>query len=284
MSFIQKHWEGKPKFSSSILIDDESLYRMLNEKEFSKSKVVISNEDCLRNLSDYRTSGNPKFKNKIIEGNLRLLLYLALRSSQGQFPVSDLFQEAIIGFSEGIEKYDEGKANGAKVSSYAYYFARKYVLAYIERNQSIVFFTRKPLRLRAKIKKGLKDAVNDLQIDEAYIPIELIINSKMERSEKIGAIELSYDIVSLSETPTDGDISIEETIGDKSEQVNALDNNADLKAILEGLNTQAKRMILAKFEVSDEDYKEVLLHYHLSLKQGDAYISELISHLRKNIL
>lgn len=283
MSFIQKHWEGKPKFSSSILIDDESLYRMLNEKEFSKSKLVISNDDCLRNLSEYRLTGDVKFRNKIIDGNLRLLLYLALRSSQGQFPVSDLFQEAIIGFAEGIEKYDESKANGAKVSSYAYYFARKYVLAYIERNQSIVFFTRKPLRLRAKIKKGLKDAVNDLQIDEAYIPIELIVNSKMERSEMIGAIELSYDIVSLSETPKDGDVSIEETIGDRSEQVSALDNKADLMAILDGLNAQAKRIILAKFEVSDEDYKEVLLHYHLSLKQGDAYVSELISHLKKNI-
>lgn len=283
MSFIQKHWEGKPKFSSSILIDDESLYRMLNEKEFSKSKLVISNDDCLRNLSEYRLTGDVKFKNKIIDGNLRLLLYLALRSSQGQFPVSDLFQEAIIGFSEGIEKYDESKANGAKVSSYAYYFARKYVLAYIERNQSIVFFTRKPLRLRAKIKKGLKDSVNDLQIDEAYIPIELIVNSKMERSEKIGAIELSYDIVSLSETPTDGDVSIEETIGDKSEQVSALDNKADLMAIIDGLNAQAKRIILSKFEVSDEDYKEVCVYYNLTTKQGDAYVSELISHLRKNI-
>jgi RNA polymerase sigma factor (sigma-70 family) len=256
---------------------------MLNEKEFSKSKLVISNDECLRNLSEYRLTGDVKFRNKIIDGNLRLLLYLALRSSQGQFPVSDLFQEAIIGFAEGIEKYDESKANGAKVSSYAYYFARKYVLAYIERNQSIVFFTRKPLRLRAKIKKGLKDAVNDLQIDEAYIPIELIVNSKMERSEMIGAIELSYDIVSLSETPKDGDVSIEETIGDRSEQVSALDNKADLMAILDGLNAQAKRIILAKFEVSDEDYKEVLLHYHLSLKQGDAYVSELILHLRKNI-
>jgi RNA polymerase sigma factor (sigma-70 family) len=256
---------------------------MLNEKEFSKSKLVISNDECLRNLSEYRLTGDVKFKNKIIDGNLRLLLYLALRTSQGQFPVSDLFQEAIIGFAEGIEKYDESKANGAKVSSYAYYFARKYVLAYIERNQSIVFFTRKPLRLRAKIKKGLKDAVNDLQIDEAYIPIELIVNSKMERSEMIGAIELSYDIVSLSETPKDGDVSIEETIGDRSEQVSALDNKTDLMAILDGLNAQAKRIILAKFEVSDEDYKEVLLHYHLSLKQGDAYVSELISHLRKNI-
>jgi RNA polymerase sigma factor (sigma-70 family) len=245
--------------------------------------LVISNDECLRNLSEYRLTGDVKFKNKIIDGNLRLLLYLALRTSQGQFPVSDLFQEAIIGFAEGIEKYDESKANGAKVSSYAYYFARKYVLAYIERNQSIVFFTRKPLRLRAKIKKGLKDAVNDLQIDEAYIPIELIVNSKMERSEMIGAIELSYDIVSLSETPKDGDVSIEETIGDRSEQVSALDNKADLMAILDGLNAQAKRIILAKFEVSDEDYKEVLLHYHLSLKQGDAYVSELILHLRKNI-
>lgn len=283
MSFIQKHWEGKPKFSSSILIDDESLYRMLNEKEFSKSKLVISNDDCLRNLSEYRLTGDVKFRNKIIDGNLRLLLYLALRSSQGQFPVSDLFQEAIIGFAEGIEKYDESKANGAKVSSYAYYFARKYVLAYIERNQSIVFFTRKPLRLRAKIKKGLKDAVNDLQIDEAYIPIELIVNSKMERSEMIGAIELSYDIVSLSETPTDGDVSIGETIGDRSEQVSALDNKADLMAILDGLNAQAKRMILAKFEVSDEDYKDVCAYYNLTTKQGDAYVSELISHLRKNI-
>ena len=283
MSFIQKHWEGKPKFSSSILIDDESLYRMLNEKEFSKSKLVISNDECLRNLSEYRLTGDVKFKNKIIDGNLRLLLYLALRTSQGQFPVSDLFQEAIIGFSEGIEKYDEGKANGAKVSSYAYYFARKYVLAYIERNQSIVFFTRKPLRLRAKIKKGLKDSVNDLQIDEAYIPIEFIVNAKMERSERIGAIELGYDIINLSETPTDGEVSLEETIGDSSRQVNIFDTNMDLASIVEGLNTQAKRMILSKFEVSAEDFKEVCLYYDLTPKQGEAYVSELILHLRKNI-
>lgn len=283
MAFIQQHWDGKPKFSSSILIDDESLYRMLNEKEFSKSKVVISNDDCLLNLSEYRKTGNPKYKNIIIEGNLRLLLYLALRTSQGQFPVSDLFQEAIIGFSEGIEKYDESKANGAKVASYAYYFARKYVLAYIERNQSIVFFTRKPLRLRAKIKKGLKDSVNDLQIDEAYIPIEFIVNAKMERSERIGAIELGYDIVSLSETPTDNDIAIEETIGDNSVQIKDIDTLSDLKAALDGLNSQSKRMILAKFEVSDDDYKEVCAYYGMSVRQGDAFVSELISHIRKNI-
>lgn len=69
-------------------------------------------------------------KDRLIEGNLRLVVSVANRYAGCGVPLSDLIQEGNVGLIRAAEKFDYTKGN--KFSTYAVWWIRRYVLRALE--------------------------------------------------------------------------------------------------------------------------------------------------------
>lgn len=281
---------NNPKEIHSAMSDD-MMISMFESKPF-KTKGFMNSKEALDNLKLYRETGDLKYRDAILVGNLKLLYHLSVKCWTPGFNLSDLFQEACMGFIDGIDKYDEKKAitkdGKAKVSSYSYFYAKKYVLAYIENNFTSIKFTRRPLRASQKIKKLIEKAVKELEANESIIPYEYLLQnaSKMELR---GALEISKPQLSLSKPITESDnseIYLEDTISDKNETENKINFDLNLEIVYDliaDLNRKSERLLLSKFHLSDEDFIYVCFEYGMGEYEGNLYVDDLILHLRKSL-
>lgn len=82
---------------------------------------------------------------KLVEGNLRLVLKVAARY-RGLAPQSDLVQEGNLGLIHAVRKFDPSR--GVRLSTYAVWWIRAYILRFLERNRSLVRVTTTRARSR----------------------------------------------------------------------------------------------------------------------------------------
>jgi RNA polymerase primary sigma factor len=70
--------------------------------------------------------GDPRAKDRMIEGNLRLVLAIARAYSDGRVPFADLVQEGTIGLIRAVERFDHRRQ--VKFSTYAVWWIRRAIL------------------------------------------------------------------------------------------------------------------------------------------------------------
>jgi RNA polymerase primary sigma factor len=68
----------------------------------------------------------------LVEGNLRLVVKIAMGYQPSSLPVEDLVSEGNIGLMEAARRYDPSR--GVPFASYAAFWIKKYVVAALERN------------------------------------------------------------------------------------------------------------------------------------------------------
>lgn len=110
-------------------------------------------EEEVKYFKEYKTSGNKEILNKIIESNLRLVVYVAKRYYDKSVSLSflDLIQEGNIGLMKAVDKFDVDK--GYKFSTYAVWWIRQEIIRAIKKNGK---FIRIPFYQEEKINKYLK--------------------------------------------------------------------------------------------------------------------------------
>jgi RNA polymerase sporulation-specific sigma factor len=270
---------------------DESLISLLREPSL-KNKQYITDENALKYLNLYKETQDTTYRDLILNGNIKLMVHLAMKSWIPGFYISDLFQEACIGFIDGLNKYDEKKAltkvGKAKISSYAYFYSKKYVLYFIETHSSSIKFTRRPLRAAQKIKKLIESAVKEFEVNENYIPYSYMLNDS-SKNEIRGAMDIATTQISLSSPIGDSDgneLFIGDTISDNGECQDQLEYKLNLEMtydIINSLNEKSKRLLLSKYEISDEDFIYLCFEYGMGEAEGTMFVSDTISHLKKSL-
>ncbi|MDO9183722.1 MAG: RNA polymerase factor sigma-32 [Bacteriovorax sp.] len=104
-------------------------------KEISRYKLLtIEEEEML--ISELKDSGDIEVAKKLVLANLRLVVKIALEYRSAWQNVMDLIQEGNIGLMKAVSKYDATK--GAKLSYYASWWIRSYILKYILDNFRLV--------------------------------------------------------------------------------------------------------------------------------------------------
>ena len=73
---------------------------------------------------------------RLVTANLRLVVKLAYQYRRAAFNILDLIQEGNIGLMQAVKKFDPGK--GIKLSSYAAWWIRAYILRYVMDNFRLV--------------------------------------------------------------------------------------------------------------------------------------------------
>jgi RNA polymerase sigma-32 factor len=84
----------------------------------------------------YRESGDVDAAYKLVASNLRLVVKIAHEYRRTAFQLLDLVQEGNLGLMQAVKKYDPWK--GVKLSSYAAWWIRAYIIRFIMENWRLV--------------------------------------------------------------------------------------------------------------------------------------------------
>ncbi len=85
---------------------------------------------------EYLKTHDPKIASRLVSSNLKLVVKLAHEYTRAGKNLLDLIQEGNVGLVQAVEKYDPER--NVKLSSYAAWWIRAYILRYILQNARIV--------------------------------------------------------------------------------------------------------------------------------------------------
>jgi RNA polymerase sigma-32 factor len=120
------------KSSTSVRVQDPlTLYL----REISRYKLLSIEEEKELTLELSKT-GDIEVAKKLVLANLRLVVKIALEYRSAYKNVMDLIQEGNIGLMKAVSKYDPTK--GAKLSYYASWWIRSYILKFILDNFRLI--------------------------------------------------------------------------------------------------------------------------------------------------
>lgn len=120
------------KQSTALKVQDPLALYM---KEISRYKLLTLDEEKELTAELLRT-GDIEVAKKLVLANLRLVVKIAMEYRSAYKNVMDLIQEGNIGLMKAVSKYDPGK--GAKLSYYASWWIRSYILKFILDNFRLV--------------------------------------------------------------------------------------------------------------------------------------------------
>jgi RNA polymerase sigma-32 factor len=84
----------------------------------------------------FRETQDPAIAYKLVTANLRLVVKIAHEYRRAAFNILDLIQEGNVGLMQAVQKYDPYR--GVKLSSYAAWWIRAYILRYLMDNWRMV--------------------------------------------------------------------------------------------------------------------------------------------------
>jgi len=166
-------------------------------KEISRHKLLSIEEE--RELtSELLRTGDIEVAKKLVLANLRLVVKIALEYKNAYKNIMDLIQEGNIGLMKAVSKYDPSK--GAKLSYYASWWIRSYILKFILDNFRLVKIgtTQDQKKLFYNLMKEKQRLMNlGIAPDVKLLSDNLGVSEKviLEMDQRLGTSgqELSFD-------------------------------------------------------------------------------------------
>lgn len=161
---------------------------------------LLSPEDEHALAVRYVTDGDVDAAHRLVTANLRLVVKIAYDYRRAYKNILDLVQEGNIGLMQAVRKYDPYK--GVKLSSYAAWWIRAYILRFILNNHRLVKVgtTQAQRKLFFNLKKE-KARLSAMGID----PTPERIAERLDVSEK--------DVVSMDRRLSAGEVSLDAPVG-----------------------------------------------------------------------
>lgn len=97
---------------------------------------LLSRDEETRLARAYVETGDPKLAYRLVTANLRLVVKIAWEYRRAAFNLLDLIQEGNVGLMQAVRKYDPER--GVKLSSYAAWWIRAYIIRYLMDNWRMV--------------------------------------------------------------------------------------------------------------------------------------------------
>lgn len=157
---------------------------------------LLTREEEVALARRYRETGDVKAAYKLVASNLRLVVKLAHEYHRNPLALLDLVQEGNIGLMQAVKKFDPER--GVKLSSYAAWWIRAYILRYIMDNWKMVklgtteaqrklFF-----KLRQEQERLLKQGV---EVTPKLLAERLNVTEQdvVEMDQRLGNDEVSID-------------------------------------------------------------------------------------------
>lgn len=192
--------------SSEDLLKADGLTRYLSE---IRAYPLLSREEEHEAAKAYYEDGDMRAGRKLVTGNLRLVVKIAMEYRRAWVNVMDLIQEGNIGLSEAVKRYDPYR--GVRFSSFARYWIKALILQFILKNFRLVSFanTRAGRKLFFRLEKERARLMHET--GEAT-PKQLAESLDVSEADIVNATQLRKAPLSLT-TPRGAEDS-KQTLGD----------------------------------------------------------------------
>ena len=240
-------------------------------------KVLKYNE--MINLFNELKSGNKEAKNKLIEGNLKLVLSILKKYQNKCDNLDDLFQIGVVGLIKAVDNFD--LSFGVRFSTYAVFMIEGEIKRYIRDNKEI--------RISRSIKELSYQIIN---YKEEYLSKynKYPNNEQICNKFNISNYEL-YNVISSLNAP----VSIFEPIyNDSGDTIYLIDqiedynhkNLDDLLSLREALNKlkQREKIVLMKRYVEGLSQMEIANLLSISQAQVSRIENNALNSIKKLIL
>jgi len=198
---------------------------------------LLSREEELALAKRYRDEGDLRAAAKLVASNLRLVVKLAHEYHRNPISLLDLIQEGNIGLMQAVKKFDPER--GVKLSSYAAWWIRAYMLRFILNNWRLVKIgtTQAQRRLFFNLNKE-KARLTAMGIE----PTHSTIATNLRVDEK--------DVVEMDRRLARGDASLDAPVGDaegrqttRMELLTATSNDPEVSAESTELSELVRRRL-----------------------------------------
>lgn len=208
--------------------------------------IVLSSKET-EELFIKLNSGDNSAKEKLINGNLKLVLSILKRFNNNKYNLDDLFQVGVIGLIKAIDNFDVSL--GLKLSTYAVPLILGEIKRYIRDNTSV------------RISRSIKDtAYKILKYQDDYLSIHGFFPTNEEISKYLGIneYEITYALDSLKDPMSifepvysdGGDtIYLSDQLADTKEINTDHDMLISLKKAINKINDREKEILVSRFIV-----------------------------------
>lgn len=240
---------------------------------------VLTNEEMIDLFKDYQENNNLIAKERLVNGNLKLVLSILKKYSNWTDNLDDLFQIGVIGLIKAIDNFD--LSYGLKLSTYACPMIAGEMRRYLRDNNMLrVSRSMKDLAYRAIMMKEY--LTNKLGYNPTYEEIAKNLNSNV--TDILVAIESTYEPISIY-TPIYNDggdtIYLFEQIEDNKKD-NNIENKLALKNAINKL-TKRERDILNERYIIGKTQMEISEELGISQAQVSRVESNAIKTLKKTL-
>ncbi len=241
--------------------------------------VVLSNNEMTELFKRYQNNNDLLAKEKLINGNLKLVLSIIKKYSNRTDNLDDLFQIGVIGLIKAIDNFD--LSYGLKLSTYACPMIAGEMRRYLRDNNMLrVSRSLKDLAYRAiSMKEYL---TNKLGLNPTYEEIANHLNEDV--TDILIAIESTYEPISLySPIYNDGGdtIYLYEQIEDKKNNFD-FSNKLSIKNAINKLSKR-ERNILNERYIIGKTQMEISKELGISQAQVSRVESNAIKQLKKTL-
>ncbi len=182
-----------PKDMSSDVVPRDPLDRYFAEVG---KYPLLTREEELELATRVHESGDPEAAEKLVLSNLRLVIKIAMEYRRVWTNLPDLTPEGNVGLLKGVQRYDPTR--GVKLSSYAAYWIRAYILKHLIDNIRLVRVGSS--RAERKLFFQLNRARRELERDGLEPSAKLL-------AEKLGVKE--PEVVDMEHRLSNSDLSID---------------------------------------------------------------------------
>ena len=164
-------------------------------------------EEQLALAVQYKETGDVAIARKLATGNLRLVVKIANEFRRAHHNLLDLIQEGNLGLMRAIEKYDPTR--GVKLSSYATWWIRAFILRFIVDNTRIVKIGSSPVQRKLyfnlrKEQQKLEEQGFEVTPAALAAAMQVPVRDVVDMDQRLSNEELSLD-APLHVDPTSDD-------------------------------------------------------------------------------
>ena len=218
-------------------------------------QIPLLSEEEEMDLGEKSVAGDASARQRLAEGNLRLVVSLAKHYTGRGVPIMDLIQEGNMGLMHAAEKYDHTKEN--RFSTYAAWWIKEAMQRAIDQQSREIRVPVHVAENMKRVQKAARDLQQSLGRDATPAEIAEKLGDKTEAEVK--------DIISYLQSPVslespvgeDGEDSLGDLVEDRTETtpeeaMDILARQEEVKELLGSLTDREQQVIRLRYGLGEE--------------------------------